>query len=91
MRKKNEYPIYARKKGSLENEEEVILDVNELAEDFDYYQIGRRSVSPDNRFIAFGEDTLSRRIYKLRFKNLETGKMLKDEINGTTGGAVCGK
>jgi oligopeptidase B len=83
-----EYPILSRKKGSLEAEEEVMLDVNVLAEPYAYYQIGGSSVSPDNKLIAFGEDTLSRRIYTLRFKNLETGEFLEDLIPNTNGGAV---
>lgn len=83
-----EYPIYSRKAGSLEAEEKVMLDANELAKPYSYYSVGGRSVSPDNQLLAYGEDTLSRRIYTLRFKNLETGEMLADEIPGTTGSAV---
>jgi len=83
-----EYPIYARKKGHLEAEEEIMLDANELAKPYSYYQVGGLSVSPNNKLMAYGEDTLSRRIYTLRFKNLQTGEMLEDEIPGTNGGAV---
>ncbi|MCB0669637.1 MAG: S9 family peptidase [Saprospiraceae bacterium] len=83
-----EHPIYARKKGSLEATEEIMLDANELAKPFDFYLIGGRSVSEDNKILAYGEDTLSRRIYTLRFKNLETGEMLPDVIENTTGQAV---
>jgi oligopeptidase B len=83
-----EYPIYCRKKENLEAEEKVILDVNVLAKDFDYYAVSSRSVSPDNQLLAYGEDTLSRRIYTIRFKNLETGEMLEDVIPNTTGRAV---
>jgi len=83
-----EYPIYCRKKGSVDAEEKVILNVNVLAKDFDYYAVSSRSVSPDNQMLAYGEDTLSRRIYTIRFKNLETGEMMKDVIPNTTGRAV---
>jgi len=83
--KGKEYPIYARKKGSLEADEEIMLDVNELAKSYAYYAVGGRNVSPDNKLLAFGEDTLSRRIYTLRFKSLETGEMLPDEIPNTYG------
>lgn len=83
-----EHPIYARKKNSLDNPEEVILDVNKLAEPFDYYNVSGLSVSPDNRYLAFGEDTLSRRIYNIRIKDLETGKILEERINNTTGSSV---
>lgn len=83
-----EYPIYARRPGTMEGTEEIMLNGNELAEGYDYYNIGGRSVSPDNKYLAFGEDTLSRRIYLLKFKDLETGELLADEIPGTTGSAV---
>src|SRR5690606_23605788 len=65
-----EYPIYSRKKGKLEAKEEIMLDVNKLAEGFAYYQVAARAVSPDNKILAYGEDTLSRRQYSIRFKNL---------------------
>jgi oligopeptidase B len=83
-----EYPIYARKKENLDAREEVMLDVNILAKPYSFYNVGGLSVSPDNQLLAFGEDTLSRRIYTIRFKNLETGEMLEDQIPNTTGRAV---
>lgn len=83
-----EYPVYARKKETLEAAEEILLNVNELAKPYDFYAIGSRSVSPNNKILAYGEDTLSRRIYTARFKNLETGEMLEDVIPNTTGGVV---
>ncbi|MFM9949033.1 MAG: S9 family peptidase [Saprospiraceae bacterium] len=83
-----EYAIHSRKKGSLDAKEEVMLDVNELAKPYKYYAVSGRSVSSNNKILAYGEDTLSRRIYTIRFKDLETGKMLKDVIPNTSGGAV---
>lgn len=83
-----EYPIHSRRKGTMESPEEIMLNVNELAKGFDYYAIGGRSVSPDNRLLVYGEDTLSRRIYTLRVKDLSTGKLLNDVIPNTNGGAV---
>ena len=83
-----EYPIYGRKRGALDAQEEVLLDVNVLAENHAYYQVAGTSVSPDNRLLAYGVDTLSRRIYTLKFKNLETGETLPDEIPNTGGSAV---
>ncbi len=80
-----EYPVYSRKKESLEAEEEIMLDVNKLAEAYDYYNVGGLAVSPDNKILAFGEDTLSRRIYTMRFLNLETGEYLPNTIENTTG------
>jgi oligopeptidase B len=83
-----EYPIYARKKGSLDGKEEVMLNANERAEGQSYYAASGMEVSPDNRLLAFGEDTVSRRKYTLRFKDMQTGKLLPDEIPNTSGGAV---
>lgn len=80
-----EYPIYARKKGSLDAKEETLLNVNELAKPYDYFNVSGLSVSPDNKILAYNEDTLSRRIYTIRFKNLETGEMLADQIPGVEG------
>ena len=83
-----EYPIYSRKKESLDGEDKLLLDVNQLAAAYDYFAIGGQSISPDNTMLAYGEDTLSRRIYTVRFKNLETGEMMSDVLEGTTGGAT---
>lgn len=86
--KGDQYPLYCRKKDSLEGEEEIFLNVNELAEGHDYYQVGGLSMSPDNTWLAFGEDTVSRRIYTIRFKNLKTGEILDQTIPNTTGSAT---
>lgn len=83
-----EYPIHSRKKDNLEAAEEIMLNVNELAAGFEYFAIGGRSVSPDNKVLAYGEDTVSRRQYTVRFKDLLTGKNLDDIIPNTTGGVV---
>ena len=79
-----DYPIYSRKKGNLDAEEEIMLNVNEMAEGYSYFQIGGKSISNNNKIIAYSQDTLSRRIYTIKFKNLETGEILKDEIPNTT-------
>lgn len=84
----NEYPLYCRKKGSLEAEEEIMLNVNDLAEGYGYFQATGLSVSPDNKLLAYGIDTVSRRRYTIYFKNLETGELLEDLIRNTTGGSV---
>lgn len=86
--KGSEYPIHSRKKETLEAAEEIMLNVNDLAEGYSYYSASGLSVSPNNKILAFGEDTLSRRQYKIRFKNLETGEYLEDEIPNTTGGVA---
>ncbi|MFY8135240.1 MAG: S9 family peptidase, partial [Aquimonas sp.] len=77
-----EYPIHARRKASMEAPEEVLLDVNTLAEGQGFFQIARYEVSPDNRLMAYFEDTSGRRQYTLRVKNLETGELLPVEIKG---------
>lgn len=82
-----EYPIFCRKKESLEAEEEILANVNDMAQGHDYYQVGGLSVSPDNRYMAIGIDTVSRRKYTIYIKDLETGMMLDDEIELTTGGS----
>lgn len=77
-----EYPIHARRKDSMEAPEEVLLDLNALAQGQGFYQIARYEVSPDNRLMAYFEDTNGRRQYTLRVKNLETGELLPVEIKG---------
>ena len=80
-----EYAIYCRKKGSLDSKEEVILDGNELSEGYDYFSVAGRSISPDNKWLAYGIDTLSRRFYTIYFKNLSTGDILKHSVPNTSG------
>lgn len=82
---KKEYPIYCRKKESLENEEQILLEVNEMAKGHDYYRIGGFNISPDNKLIAYSEDTVSRNIFTIYFKNLETGEIYEDKLVNTTG------
>lgn len=83
-----EYPVYCRKKGSMEGEEEILLNVNEMAEGYDYYHVAGYTVSSNNNLIAFGVDTVSRRKYTIYFKNLTTGEILPDQIPNTSGGAA---
>lgn len=83
-----EYPIYSRKKGNLEAAEEILLDVNVLAEGHAYFQVGGMSISPDNKWLVYGVDKVSRRQYTLHFKNLLTGETLDKTIPNTTGGAT---
>jgi len=82
-----EYPIFCRREGTMEAREEILANVNEMAEGYSYYQVGGLSVSPNNRYMALGIDTVSRRKYTIYIKDLETGKMLEDRIPLTTGGA----
>ena len=84
----DEHPIFCRKKESLESAEEVMLNVNELAERHDFYVVSSLTVSTNNKLLAFTEDTQGRRINTIRFKNLETGEFMDDEIPGVTGNAI---
>ncbi|MEO5984658.1 MAG: S9 family peptidase [Ferruginibacter sp.] len=83
-----DYFVYARKKGSLTAKEEVLLDVNEMAEGHAYFSATGFSVSIDNKLLAYGIDTKSRREYKLYVKNISTGKIYTDVVSDTEGDAV---
>ena len=83
-----EYPLYCRKKGSMEADKEVMLDVNELAVGHSYYQIAGLSIHPNNQKIAFGVDTVSRRIYTIYTKDLVTGAIDIVTENECTGGST---
>ena len=80
-----EYPVYCRKHKTLEADEEIMLNVNQMAQGHEYYNIAGLSVSPDNKWLAYSEDTVSRRIYTIRFKNLMTGEILTDKIPNVQG------
>ncbi len=82
-----EYPVYCRKKDNIDAQEEILLNVNEMAEGYDYFQVAGFTVSPDNMKIAYGLDTVSRRKYTVYFKDLATGEIYPDAIPLTTGGA----
>jgi oligopeptidase B len=81
-----EYPLYCRRHLSLEADEEVMLDLNERASGHSYYQATFPEISDDDAIAAVGEDTLSRRLYTLRFRNLATGDWYPDVIPNTEGG-----
>ena len=87
--KNKEYAIHCRKKGSLDAKEEIILDENELAEGYDYFALYDKYVSPDNNWLAFNIDTLSRRFYTIYFKDLRTGKVLDTSIPNTEGDDIA--
>ena len=86
--KGGEYPIYCRKKGSLTAPEEVLLDGNSMGKGRSYFQIGGYEVSDDNQVLAYSADTVSRRLYTLRFRDLKTGKLFPEKIANTSGNAV---
>lgn len=79
-----EYPIYSRKKGSMEGQEEILLDVNQMADGYDYYSVTLMEVSPNNRYLAFAADTLGRYISNLSIKDLQTGEIFPYEVPNIT-------
>ncbi|GLB53673.1 oligopeptidase B [Neptunitalea chrysea] len=83
-----DYPIYTRKKEALDAPEELLFDCNEMAKGHSYFKLSGINISPDNKYVAYGVDTVSRRIYTIRIKNLETGEILPYEIVNTTGGST---
>lgn len=78
-----QYAIHCRKKGSMDAEEEILIDENVLAEGLEYFNIGVFEVSPDHRFLAYSVDTDGSEIYTLYIKDLTTGELLKDVITNT--------
>jgi len=80
-----QYYKYCRKKGTLDAKEEVLLDVDQMAEGHSYYSASGFDVSDDNKLLAFGVDLVSRRQYTIHVKNLVTGEILKDAIPNTQG------
>ncbi len=81
--KNREHPIYCRKKETVKSKEEIILDCNKLAKGFPYYELVGFAISIDNKWLAFAEDITGRRLYQIRFKDLETGQIAKDLILNT--------
>ncbi|MDP4207805.1 MAG: S9 family peptidase [Bacteroidota bacterium] len=80
-----EYPIFCRKNGDLSAPEEILIDVNELAKGHSYCHVGGLNISPDNNLLTYGIDTVSRRLYTIRIKDLTTGLTYEDTIPGTNG------
>jgi oligopeptidase B len=77
-----EYPIHARRKGSMDAAEEVLLDLNELAKGQSFYQIASWALSPNQQQIAWLEDSVGRRQYTLRIRNLAAGETYADQVSG---------
>ncbi len=80
-----EYPIYCRKKETLDAPEQILLNVNEMANGHDYYSITGLSVSEDNRLLAYAEDSVSRRRYTVYLKDISTGKLVEEPVPNTEG------
>jgi oligopeptidase B len=80
-----EYPIHCRKKGNLDAPEELMLDVNKVAAGHSYCSVWPSDVSPDGNIMPYAVDTVGRRFYTIYFKDLQTGKQLKDVIPDVRG------
>ena len=85
-----EYPVHARRKGSMDAPEEILLDGNAMAEGHAFFSLGGYEVSDDNRLLAWAEDTVGRRQYVLRVKDLVTGEMLADQVERVSSFAWAG-
>jgi oligopeptidase B len=83
-----DYPIHARRKGSMDDAEEVLLDVNAMAKGHDYFSVGDYEVSQDNNLLAWAQDDVGRRQYTIRFRNLATGETYADTITGVSPNVV---
>lgn len=79
-----EYPIHARRKGSMDAPEQILLDGNAMAAGKEFFQIGNYQVSDDGRWLAWAEDTVGRRQYVIRFKDLDSGRILPAQITGVS-------
>lgn len=80
-----EYPIYVRSLDKDFTKEEILLDGNAMAEGFEYFDIGGYEISPDNQFMAFAIDTVSRRLYDIQIKNLATGEIYPEVLQYADG------
>ena len=83
--KEKNYPIYIRKKDTLKSKEQILFDCNVLAKGHEFFNLSNFKISPNNKFIAFSTDTVSRRLYTIKIKNLETGKILEESIDNSSG------
>ena len=86
--KGKDYPIYTRKKETLEAAEELLFDCNEMAKDHSYFRLVGLNINSNNDLISYGIDTTGRRQYTLHIKDLKTNEVFKDEISNTTGGST---
>ncbi|MCC8362899.1 S9 family peptidase [Lysobacter sp. A6] len=83
-----DYPIHARRKGTMDAPEEILLDVNKMAEGKGYFSVGDWETSQDNTLLAWAEDAVGRRQYTIKVKNLATGEIYSDEVPGVAANVV---
>ena len=75
-----DYPIIARRKGSMDAPEQILLDQPKMGAGKGYFAISGREVSPDDTLLAYAEDIVGRRQYVIHVKTIADGKLLSDEI-----------
>ena len=83
-----EHPLYCRRKETMDAPEEIMINAHEEAKNHEYYNIGGLSISPDNEWLAYGVDTLGRRIYQIRFRHIATGEEKAETLENCSGGAA---
>jgi oligopeptidase B len=83
-----DYPIYCRRRALPGAPEEIMLDVNQMARGQAYFSVAGREVSSGQDLLAFGVDTVGRRVYTIRIKHLPSGELLPDQIRGASGNLV---
>lgn len=90
FKKDKDYPIYVRKKETLDSKEQILFDCNFLAKNYNFFNLSNIKISPDNKLAAYSVDTISRRLYTIKIKNLETGEFLNDCVENTSGNFAWG-
>lgn len=88
VRGDDEYARHYRSTSIKAENKALLLDINELAKGFEFFELGEVALSPNEQLIAYSEDTEGRRIYSVRFKDLTTGEMLADVLENTEGQVV---
>ena len=88
FQKGQDYPIYSRKKETLDAPEEILFDCNDMAKGLAYFNLGSIAISPDNKLVSYSIDTVGRRQYTIQIKNLFTGEIYSDKILNTTGSST---
>jgi oligopeptidase B len=83
-----EYPIFARRRDAAGAPEEILLDVNELARDHDFFEIGEIAISPDSRLMAWAEDSVGRRQYVVKVMDLTTHRLFPVELGNVENNLV---
>lgn len=84
-----DYAINCRKKDSMDNpQEEILIDGPAMAAGHDYWALGGIDITDDNQLMCYSEDVVSRRIYNASFKNIATGELMKDKLEGLAGSPV---